>query len=75
MANESSGAGGEAKVSRTPKRSLTQEVLVPLEAAVARSRPVEAEEMLRKIRAFRKQFSFSADPAEIDAYRKMGRKM
>ena len=56
------------------KRSLTQEVLFLLEAAVAAPPPFDAEEELKKIRAFRDRFSFSVTPGEITAARHLGRK-
>jgi plasmid stability protein len=55
------------------KRSLNQEVLLLLEAAVAPSRKVDLAAMLEETRAFRASLSLTAGTDEIVAFKRGGR--
>ncbi len=55
------------------KRSLNQEVIAVLEEAVAPSHPVDVEALVAASRRLRSSLSFSAQPAEIDAFKRQGR--
>lgn len=56
------------------KRSLNQEVIAVLEEAVAPCRRVDVEAMLAETKRFRDSLNFQAKPAEIDAFKREGRK-
>lgn len=56
------------------KRSLNQELIAVLAAAVAPSRPVDVEAMLVENRRFRETLKFATAPGEIDAFKREGRK-
>ncbi len=55
------------------KRSLNQEVLQLLEAAVAPSRKVDLASMLEETRAFRASLSLTAGTDEIVVFKRGGR--
>jgi len=55
------------------KRSLNQEVIAVLEAAVAPSAPVDVEALLAATRQFRDSLKFKVQPGEIDAFKREGR--
>jgi plasmid stability protein len=55
------------------RRSLNQEVLATLEAAVALSRRVDVEAMIEETRRFRESLKIWTTPEEIDAFKREGR--
>lgn len=55
------------------RRSLNQEVLATLEAAVAPSRKVDVEAMIEETRRFRESLKSWTTPEEIDAFKREGR--
>jgi plasmid stability protein len=55
------------------RRSLNQEVLATLEAAVAPSRKVDVGAMIEETRRFRESLKIWATPEEIDAFKREGR--
>ena len=55
------------------RRSLNQEVLATLEAAVAPSRKVDVEAMIEGTRRFRDSLNLWTTPEEIDAFKREGR--
>ena len=56
------------------KRSLNQEVIAVLEDAVAPSKRIDIEAMIAETRRFRDSLKFTTTPAEIDRFKRDGRK-
>ena len=56
------------------KRSLNQEVIAVLEAAVAPSRRVNVDAMLADDGRFRESLKLELTPEQIDAFKREGRK-
>lgn len=56
------------------QRSLNQEVIAVLQAAVAPARRVDVEAMLERTRRFRESQRLGLTPAQIDAFKREGRK-
>ena len=54
-------------------RSLNQEVIAVLAAAVAPARKVDVEAMLADNRRFRETLKFELTPEQIDAFKREGR--
>ncbi len=55
------------------RRSLYQEVLATLEAAVGPSRKVDVEAMIEETRRFRQSLNIWTTPEEIAAFKRGGR--
>ena len=55
------------------RRSLNQEVLATLEAAVAPARKVDVKAMIEETRRFRESLKIWTTPEEIDAFKREGR--
>ena len=55
------------------KRSLNQEVIAVLEAAVAPSRRVDVEAMIERTRRLRESIKLQLTPEQIDAFKREGR--
>jgi len=55
------------------QRSLNQEVIAVLTAAVAPSQPIDVEGMLAEGRRLRESLNFTTTAGEIDAFKREGR--